>query len=255
MSTIACWTVAVLVGLAYVVAALLVVLVYRRTKNTGFLWLLGALFMWPLAESCLLQLMQHFTREVMSGHTPSLFPYSLMSLSPKSSGWQMPPEEFITKTHALLSIVRHGMLLSAMFFIARGFGALPRVKPSGAPDSQTASPAESRGEDGWTVSRGGQSVTSLARSSIRRGPSRRGGAERDVAMYAFVLACGVCTDGFIVLGAPFMLYWTAAFLIWAVPFGVPLSVYAKIRGATLQPHPLRHLLYALAARGTSAATG
>jgi len=64
-------------------------------------------------------------------------------------------------------------------------------------------------------------------------------------MHVFVLACGVCTDGLIMLGAPFMLYWTAAFLIWAVPFGVPLSVYAKIRGVTLQLHPLRYLLYAL----------
>ena len=70
-----------------------------------------------------------------------------MFLSPQSNSWQMPPEEFITKTHALLSMVRYGLLLAAMFFIARGFKALPWVKPSGAPASQKASPAESQGEE------------------------------------------------------------------------------------------------------------
>ncbi len=66
-------------------------------------------------------------------------------------------------------------------------------------------------------------------------------------MQVLVLACGVCTDGFIVLGAPFMLYWTAAFLLWALPFGVPLAVCAKMRGATLPLHPLRYLLFAAGA--------
>ena len=66
-------------------------------------------------------------------------------------------------------------------------------------------------------------------------------------MFPVVLACGSCTDGFIVLGAPFMLYWTAAFFVWAVPFGVPLAIYAKVRGETLPLHPLLYLLFAAGA--------
>ncbi len=67
-----------------------------------------------------------------------------------------------------------------------------------------------------------------------------------MAIYPIVLACGQCTDGFIVLGAPFILYWTVAFFIWAVPFGIPLAAIAKMRGETLPLplHPLRYLLYA-----------
>jgi len=56
----------------------------------------------------------------------------------------MPPEEFITKTHALLSMMRYGLLLAAMFFLAQGFGALPWGRPS-APQGSTTSDARNAG--------------------------------------------------------------------------------------------------------------
>ena len=60
-----------------------------------------------------------------------------------------------------------------------------------------------------------------------------------------VLACGACLDASILRGAPFFLYWTVVFLIWALPFGIPFAVYAKRRGVKLAIHPLRYLIYAV----------
>ncbi len=141
----AIWAVIVLRALMYLGAAVLTALVYRRTKNAGFLWLLGALFLWPVIESGSVALLRHSARQVLAGQEPALFPYSLMSAGPGWSGRRMPVEDFITKVYALHAVVRNGLLLAAMFFIARGLGILRNAGPSDG--SAAATPGEGEGRE------------------------------------------------------------------------------------------------------------
>jgi len=85
-----CWIAAIAL---YIAVLCLLVLAYRRTRNTGFLWLVMALVLWPLVSHLTGALYQHFLSELRNDHRPWLYPYSRMSIPPCESG-QIPPGVF-----------------------------------------------------------------------------------------------------------------------------------------------------------------
>ena len=60
-----------------------------------------------------------------------------------------------------------------------------------------------------------------------------------------MIACGTCTDGAILLVAPFMMYWLILFIAWSLLVGVPLSLIAYAKRVHLPMRPLVYFLVAL----------
>ena len=105
-----------LLVLLYLAIAVVLVMKWLRTRDTGIVWLAVAVIIWPLI-SCLLKWRETIEVHHLMRHEPvDFFPFSLVGQG-KATIWGL-----FTTLNSLQQLVGVGLLLVAVIYLYRGKG-------------------------------------------------------------------------------------------------------------------------------------
>lgn len=83
----------------------------------------------PLLDFALESLYYHFLNQVIDGHRPWLFPFSLLVSGESGwSGWEMPPGVFKSRLWAIMGTLDIGLLAISLWLLANGFRPMERSR-------------------------------------------------------------------------------------------------------------------------------
>ena len=95
---------------SYLVLAAGLVYKYIRTRDIGFVWLGGAVVIWPVISGLLIQAIE---RRVFRGPPIKLYPFTLVGHRQMSIG------SLITSLYSLQHLIEIGLLLVAILYLCR----------------------------------------------------------------------------------------------------------------------------------------
>jgi hypothetical protein len=98
---------------SYVLVAAVLVRNYLRSREIGFIWLGGAVLIWPLVLRVLERIERVYIGRLLRGEPVSFFPFSLVAHRRMSLG------SLTTVLDLLQRIIGGGLLLVAVLYLAR----------------------------------------------------------------------------------------------------------------------------------------